>query len=58
MSYETPTVSLTRGSTAGQAKQTGEREVKKARRRTLFKYKLHQDADLFDRAYGYIREYY
>ena len=36
----------------------GEREVKKALRRTLFKYKLHQDQDLFDRAYGYIREYY
>ena len=36
----------------------GEREVKKALRKTLFKYKLHQDQDLFDRAYGYIREYY
>ena len=41
-----------------QATHAGEREVKKALRRTLFKYKLHQDADLFDRAYGYIREYY
>ena len=36
----------------------GEREVKMALRKTLFKYKLHQDADLFDRAYGYVREYY
>ena len=36
----------------------GEREVKIALRKTLFKYKLHQDTDLFDRAYGYIREYY
>jgi len=36
----------------------GEREVRKALRKTLFKYKLHQDTDLFDRAYGYIREYY
>ena len=36
----------------------GEREVRKALRKTLFKYQLHQDVDLFDRAYGYIREYY
>jgi type I restriction enzyme R subunit len=36
----------------------GEREVKMALRRTLFKYKLHQDQELFDRAYGYIRMYY
>lgn len=36
----------------------GEREVKIALRRTLFKYKLHQDVELFERAYGYIREYY
>ena len=35
-----------------------EREVKIALRRTLFKYKLHQDTELFERAYGYIREYY
>ena len=41
-----------------QTTHAGEREVKKALRRTLFKYKLHQDADLFGRAYGYIREYY
>lgn len=36
----------------------GEREVRKVLRKTLFKYKLHQDKDLFDKAYGYIREYY
>ena len=36
----------------------GEREVKMALRKTLFKFRLHQDQDLFDRAYGYIREYY
>lgn len=36
----------------------GEREVKIALRKTLFKYKLHQDTELFDRAYGYIREHY
>jgi type I restriction enzyme R subunit len=36
----------------------GEREVKKALRSTLFKYKLHQDQQLFGRAYGYIRTYY
>jgi type I restriction enzyme R subunit len=36
----------------------GEREVKMALRKTLFKYKLHQDQELFDRAYGYIRQYY
>lgn len=36
----------------------GEREVKMALRKTLFKYRLHQDQELFDRAYGYIREYY
>lgn len=36
----------------------GEREVKLALRKTLFKYRLHQDHELFDRAYGYIRQYY
>ncbi len=41
-----------------QSTHAGEREVKKALRKTLFKYKLHQDQDLFDKAYGYIREYY
>jgi type I restriction enzyme R subunit len=41
-----------------QATHAGEREVRKALRETLFRYKLHQDADLFEKAYGYIREYY
>ena len=41
-----------------QSTHAGEREVKIALRRTLFKYKLHQDNDLFERAYNYIREYY
>ncbi|HET7769296.1 MAG TPA: type I restriction endonuclease subunit R, partial [Chloroflexota bacterium] len=36
----------------------GERAVRFALRKTLFKYKLHQDQDLFDRAYGYIAQYY
>jgi type I restriction enzyme R subunit len=36
----------------------GEREVKKALRKTLFKYRLHQDEELFEKAFGYIRQYY
>ncbi|MEN3972306.1 HsdR family type I site-specific deoxyribonuclease [Sphingomicrobium sp. XHP0235] len=36
----------------------GEREVKKALRQTLFKYKLHQDTELFERAYRYVCQYY
>lgn len=36
----------------------GERDVKKVLRKTLFNYKLHQDQDLFDKAFNYIREYY
>ena len=36
----------------------GEREVKQALRRALLKYKLHTDQELFDKAYGYIRQYY
>lgn len=41
-----------------QETHAGEREVRMALRKTLFKYKIHQDQELFDRAYGYIREYY
>lgn len=37
-----------------QSTHAGEREVKKALRKTLFRYQRHQDADLFDRAYSYI----
>ena len=36
----------------------GERLVQKELRRTLLKYKLHTDQELFDKAYSYIREYY
>lgn len=36
----------------------GEREVRKALRKTLFKYALHQDEDLFETAFGYIRQHY
>lgn len=41
-----------------QGTQSGEREVKKALRKALFKYKLHADEDLFEKAYSYIRQYY
>ena len=41
-----------------QTTHAGEREVKNALRKTLFKYRLHQDQDVFKRAYGYIQEYY
>ena len=41
-----------------QTTSEGEREVRKALRRTLFDFKLHQDAELFDKAYGYVKEYY
>ena len=41
-----------------QSTHAGEREVKQALRKTMFKYKLHQDGELFDRAYGYVRQYY
>ena len=36
----------------------GEREVKKALRRTLFKYQLHNNQELFSKAFEYIKEYY
>ena len=36
----------------------GERLLQKELRKTLLKYKLHTDQDLFDRAYAYIRQYY
>ncbi len=36
----------------------GERLVQKELRRALLKYKLHTDQELFDKAYGYIRQYY
>ncbi len=36
----------------------GEREVQKALRKALLKYKLHKDHVLFEKAYTYIKEYY
>ncbi len=36
----------------------GERLVQKELRKTLLKYKLHTDQELFDKAYEYIRQYY
>ncbi|MGW1284639.1 type I restriction endonuclease subunit R [Streptomyces sp. NPDC001118] len=36
----------------------GEREVKKALRRTLVRYQLQRDEELFQKAYDYIRQYY
>jgi type I restriction enzyme, R subunit len=36
----------------------GEREVQRALRRALLKYKLHRDQELFEQAYGYIKQYY
>jgi type I restriction enzyme R subunit len=41
-----------------QHSHAGEREVQKALRKTLKKYQLHMDQELFDRAYAYIKQYY
>jgi type I restriction enzyme R subunit len=41
-----------------QKTSSGEREVQKSLRQALLKYQLHKDQILFDRAYGYIKEYY
>lgn len=41
-----------------QSTASGEREVQKALRKTLLKYKLHKDELLFERGYAYIKEYY
>ena len=41
-----------------QTTSEGEREVRKALRRTLFDFKLHQGTELFDKAFGYVKEYY
>ena len=41
-----------------QTTSQGEREVQKALRLALRKYQLHTDQELFDKAYGYIRQYY
>lgn len=49
---------VVKGFTGWQNTITGEREVQKSLRKALFKYKLHKDQILFERAYGYIKEYY
>ncbi len=36
----------------------GERLVQQELRRTLLKYQLHREQELFDKAYGYIQQYY
>lgn len=36
----------------------GERLVQKELRKALLKFQLHRDQELFDKAYGYIRQYY
>ncbi|AFL81139.1 type I site-specific deoxyribonuclease, HsdR family [Aequorivita sublithincola DSM 14238] len=41
-----------------QTTSSGEREVQQSLRKALLKYKLHKDQVLFERAYGYIKEYY
>ena len=40
-----------------QGTQVGEREVKKALRKALFKYKLHADEELFEKAYRGVSEF-
>lgn len=37
---------------------TGEREVQKSLRKTLLRYQLHKEEELFVKAYAYIKEYY
>lgn len=41
-----------------QQTSSGEREVQKSLRKALLKYQLHKDQNLFEQAYGYIKEYY
>lgn len=41
-----------------QQTSAGEREVRSALRKSLLKYKLHQDQELFEKAYGYVKQYY
>lgn len=41
-----------------QTTASGEREVQQSLRKTLLKYKLHKDQQLFERGYSYIKEYY
>ncbi len=41
-----------------QTTNAGEREVQQALRKTLLRYKLHKEAELFNKCYLYIKEYY
>lgn len=41
-----------------QTTSSGEREVQRSLRKTLLKYKLHKDQELFERAYAYVKQYY
>lgn len=41
-----------------QTSVAGEREVQKSLRKTLLKYQLHKEEELFEKAYQYIKEYY
>lgn len=41
-----------------QSTHSGQKEIQKVLRQTLFKYKLHKEQELFEKAYGYIREHY
>lgn len=41
-----------------QTTSAGEREVRKALRKTLLDFQLHQDKELFEKAYEYIKQYY
>jgi type I restriction enzyme R subunit len=37
---------------------SGKKEIRKVLRQALFKYKLHKEQELFEKAYGYIKEHY
>lgn len=41
-----------------QSTTAGDREMKQVLRKTLLKYQLHTDAELFEKAYSYISEHY
>lgn len=41
-----------------QSTSAGEREVQRALRKTLLKYKLHKETELFNKCYEYIKQYY
>lgn len=53
-----PTLKETRSLPKGWRKVHFGDVLQKALRKALLKYSLHTDQDLFDWAYGYIRQYY